>query len=145
MIIGRIDYCNSLVFKIPAIHVKKLQRVQNYTARLVSSILIFDHKTPILYRLHWLPVPFTIEFKVLMLIFKSIYGVASVYLCQLVRIKQEPKHNLRSSAERLLTSSPANTKKTLGDRAFQAAAPTLWTKLSANIRAITNFEQFQNK
>ena len=27
-VIGRIDYCNSLLFKIPAVHIAKLQRIQ---------------------------------------------------------------------------------------------------------------------
>jgi len=62
------------------------------------------------------------------------YGVAPAYLCQLVSIKQEPKYNLKSSAE--LYSHPAKTKKTLGDRAFQVAAPTLWNNLSVNIRDV---------
>ena len=54
-ITGRIDYCNSLLFKIPVIHVI-LQCVQNCVALVVSYIPRLDHITPILYQLHWLPV-----------------------------------------------------------------------------------------
>ena len=73
-----------------------------------------------------------------MLILKSIIlgcPAQPTYVRILVRIKQEPKYNLRSSAELLLTPPPA---KTFGDRAFQVVASTLWNKLPANIRAITN-------
>ena len=55
MITGRIDYCNSLLYKIPAINAI-LQYVQNCSARLVSYIPRFNHIAPILYQLHWLPV-----------------------------------------------------------------------------------------
>ena len=58
-VIGRIDYCNSLLFKIPAVHIAKLQRIQNSAARLVYYIPRFEHITPVLYRLLWLPVSFS--------------------------------------------------------------------------------------
>ena len=35
IVIGRLDYCNNLLYKVPAIHISKLQRIQNSTARLV--------------------------------------------------------------------------------------------------------------
>ena len=36
------------------------------------------------------------------------------------------------------------TKKTLGDRAFTAAAPSLWNKLPREIREKDNFESFMH-
>ena len=68
--IGRTDYCNSLLFKIPAVHVKNLQRVQNCAGCLVSSIPSrIDHITGTVYRLHWLPVAFRTKLKLLILFF----------------------------------------------------------------------------
>jgi len=75
-VIDRIDYCNSLLFKIPAVHIVKLQRIQNSAARLVYYIPRFEHITPVLYLLHWLPVSFRIEYKVLILTYKAIHGHA---------------------------------------------------------------------
>ena len=40
---GRIDYCNSLLFGLPPVQVGKLQRIQNSAARLVCSIPRFEH------------------------------------------------------------------------------------------------------
>lgn len=37
------------------------------------------------------------------------------------------------------------TKKTFGDRAFSAAAPTLWKKLPSDIKDEDNFEHFKSK
>ena len=59
VIMSRTDYCNSLC---EVVHVNKLQRIRNSAARLVCSIPRFDHKTPVLYMLHWLPVSFRTEF-----------------------------------------------------------------------------------
>ena len=46
IVIGRLDYCNSLLYKVPAVHMSKLQRIQNSAARLVCSTLRFNHIIP---------------------------------------------------------------------------------------------------
>ena len=89
--VGRIDFCNSLLFGLPAVHVNKLQRIRNSPARLVCSIPRFDHITPVLYMLHWLPVSFRTEFKILVLTtFKAINGIAPSYIYNLVKTKEQP-------------------------------------------------------
>ena len=66
-IMARIDYCNSLLYGLPTTHINKLQRVQNAAARLICSTPRFSHVTPVLFSLHWLPVKFRIDFKILLL------------------------------------------------------------------------------
>ena len=53
---SRLDFCNSLLYILPAYQLNKLQRVQNSAARLICKISRFNHITPVLYDLHWLPV-----------------------------------------------------------------------------------------
>ena len=48
---SRLDYCNCLLYGLPAIYLNKL-RVQNTAARLICNISRFDHITPALYKLH---------------------------------------------------------------------------------------------
>ena len=135
-VIGRIDYCNSLLFKIPAVHIAKLQRIQNSAARLVYYIPRFEHITPVLYRLHWLPVSFRIEYKVLILTYKAIHGHAPPYILDLIRTRERTNYNLRSSSHscyyNLIMLQKQNKK--LGDRAFQVASPGLWNGLPNDIR-----------
>ena len=42
LIMGRVDYCNSLLFGLPSIHLSKLQRIQNSAARLVCSVSLYE-------------------------------------------------------------------------------------------------------
>ena len=99
-IIGRMDYCNSLLFGLPSVHLFKLQRLQNAAARLISNVP--RHITPVLCSLHWLPVKFRIDFKILLLTFKAIYGHAPGYLIDLIAIKEQPRYNLRSASGLIL-------------------------------------------
>ena len=87
-IIGRTDYCNSLLFGLPSTHLLKLQRLQNAAARLISNVPRYSHITPVLCSLHWLPVKFRIDLKILLLTFKAIYGHAPDHLIDLITIKE---------------------------------------------------------
>ena len=65
----------------PAVHLGKLQRLQNAAVRLVCTVSRYDYITPSLINLHWLPVSHRREFKIAMLVHKCIYGVAPLYSC----------------------------------------------------------------
>ena len=58
----------------------KLQLIQNAAARLVIGSGRRDHITPVWKGLHWLPVRFQAQFKVLVLTFKALNGLGPVYL-----------------------------------------------------------------
>jgi hypothetical protein len=90
------------LYGLPAYQIAKLQRVQNAAARLVYMVPKFAHISPYLMELHWLPVKFRIEFKVLTLTFQAIHGLAPKYLCELIRIKEQSNYHLRSSEEIIL-------------------------------------------
>jgi hypothetical protein len=53
---SRLDYCNSLFVGMTDRNFMHLQRVQNPLARVVLHTPKFDHATPALIQLHWLPV-----------------------------------------------------------------------------------------
>ena len=101
----------------------------------------FCHISPLLRCLHWLPVKARIEFKILLIRFKAIHGLAPKYLCDLLTFKSS-LYNLRSSGS-ILLSMPAVRLKTLGDRAFMVAAPRLWNSLPKELCAITNVNSFK--
>ena len=137
------DYCNSLRFGLPSVHLLKPQRLQNAAARLISNVPHYSHITPVLCSLHWLPVKFRIDFKILVFTFKAIYGHGPSYLIDLIAIEEQQHYNLRSASGLILKYPGLKLKKTLGDRAFLSAAPNLWNNLPLHISLEDNFERFQ--
>ena len=57
LVVSRLDYGNALLMGLPDGLISKLQRVQNAEARLVVRCGREEHITPVLKRLHWLPIP----------------------------------------------------------------------------------------
>jgi len=128
---GHIDYCNSLLFGLPSVHLLKRQLLQNAAARLISNVPRYSHITPVLCWLHWLPVKCGIDFKILFLTFKALYGRAPGYLTDLIAIKEQTCYPLRSASGLALNYPSLKLKKTLGDRAFSSAAPPYLMEESA--------------
>ena len=77
---SRLDFCNSLLYSLPKYLIDRIQNVQNAAARIVSLTQRCDHITPILFNLHWLPVQDRIVFKVLLITYKVLYGMAPLLL-----------------------------------------------------------------
>ena len=68
--------------------------------------------------------------------YKAVHGHALNYVKELIKFKKPGKYNLRSNSDNLLLEiEKVKTYTTLGDRAFQVAAPKLWNNLPFNIRS----------
>uniref|UniRef100_A0A8C1WNM2 Reverse transcriptase domain-containing protein n=1 Tax=Cyprinus carpio TaxID=7962 RepID=A0A8C1WNM2_CYPCA len=61
---SRLDYCNALLGGCPASPINRLQVVQNAAAIVLTRSRKYDHITPILQSLHWLPIKFCISYKI---------------------------------------------------------------------------------
>lgn len=110
---------------------------------MLTSTSRYDHVTPVLRSLHWLPVSARIDFKILLLVFKVLNGLGPLYLCELLE-PYIPNRNLRSSRKKLLMVPKCNLK-TYGYRAFSHRAPTLWNALPDDIRQVDHIQTFKSK
>lgn len=139
---SRLDYCNSLYLGICHSSLSRLQLVQNAAARLLTGTRKRENITPVLASLHWLPVKYRINFKVLLFVFKALHGLAPGYISDLLSLHL-PTRSLRSSSQVVL-SVPRSQLKSRGDRAFSIAAPRLWNSLPPFIKFSSSLEVFKS-
>ena len=132
---------NSMLIGSPAVLTKKLQSVQNAAAKLVCGLNRWDHVEPPLQDLHWLPVRFRIQFKVLLLVYKSLNGKGPAYLKELL-IPYNPSCALRSASSNNLVE-PRTHMKSYGDRAFCVMGPRLWNSLPSDVKDSVSVESFK--
>jgi len=93
---------------------------QNAAARLLTEARYRDHISPVLRRLHWLPVRRRIDFKLACLVHLSLAGQAPRYFAEDIHlVAAGPGRQLRSSTDR--SCSVPRTYSTSGDRSFAAA------------------------
>ena len=140
-ITSKLDHCNSLLYNVPKYVIKKLQSVENAMAPLITSFHKYDHITPILFDLHWLPVSERI--KLILLTHKALHQQSPIYIQDLMHCYSTPRMLWSSSALRL---SPVNFNLNwYGFRAFAVSAPELWNKLPVDIRSCDNLNLFKRK
>jgi hypothetical protein len=142
LVSSRLDYCNSLLLGISKSNLAKLQRVQNSLARVVSKTPKRDHITPVRKSLHWLPIKERIDFKICLLVYKTMYYKEPSYLFSKLSI-QANKYSTRSSSAIVLSLS--HTRTVLGTRAFSVAAPKLWNSLPQHVRIADSLQLFKTR
>ena len=90
-IIAQLDYCNSLLNGCSDGQIKMIQRLQNRAARLICNSTRFCRITPLLFKLHWLPVKLRIKYKILLMTYKATHGLSPEYIQSVVQIKKKSR------------------------------------------------------
>ena len=86
---SRLDNGNCLLYGISDHLLPKLQREQNAATRFITKTRKHDHITAVLINLQWLPIKQRIEYKLLLLTFRSLHGLAASCITDLL-IRYEP-------------------------------------------------------
>ncbi|XP_060100566.1 uncharacterized protein LOC132575897 [Heteronotia binoei] len=139
---SRLDYCNALYMGLPLCRTQKLQSVQNAAARLLLGLPRWEHIRSGLRDLHWLPITFRVQYKVLVITFKALYGLGPAYLRDRLS-PHVPQRVLRSGSQNLLViPGPKEARlKSTRDQAFSVTAPYCWNQLPEEVRALRDLGQ----
>ena len=140
---SRLDSMNAILHGLPDYLIEKLQKVQNHAARVLCGLRKYDHITPALQALHWLPIRKRIEYKIAMLCYKCIHMLAPKYLCDMISI-YTPRRRLRSSLDKYLLNVP-KVRTGFGERAFSYSGPKIWNDLPYDVRASESLNSFKQK
>jgi len=121
-ILSRLDYCNAVLAGLPASTLAPLQRVMHAATRVICDLKPYNHVTPTLKALHWLPVKQRIEFKLCLLVHLVINKRPPVHLQNLLTTTASLPG--RASNNDLVKQS---TRLKLGERAFSVAGLCIWS------------------
>ncbi len=110
---------------------------------LMTRTRKYEHISPVLSTLHWLPTKHRIDFKILLITYKALNGLAPQYLSEILS-HYSPSRPLRSqNSGRLII--PRISKSTAGGRSFSYLAPKLWNNLPNTVREADTLCQFKSR
>ena len=136
LVSSKLDYCNSLYSGISQVNLNKLQRIQNSLARVITNTSKYQHITPILKKLHWLPIKQRIDYKLCLLTYKTLTNQQPTYLYNSLSF---PSHSVSTRSSDSLVLSIPYVRSSLGKRAFSVIGPRLWNSLPPDTRKLVFF------
>ena len=101
-----LDYCNSLFRGLSSFNQHKLQSIQNTLARIVTNHRKYAHVTPILQKLHWLPVKYRCIFKTATLVYKFLHSGSPSYFEPFLSFSSCPYSTRHSHPDRQYLTVP---------------------------------------
>ena len=134
---SRLDYCNGTLAGLPQYQLNKLQSILRASARLVLLLPGRASVSSLMrVRLHWLPFPQRIKFKLCSTVYKCLHDAAPAYLSEFcIPLSSQAGHSqLRSAAAGDLLIPPTRTA-TIGGRGFSVTGPVAWNRgLPTNLK-----------
>ena len=144
LVFSRLFYCSSVWSNTAKKNVDKLQLVQNFAARIVANKRKYEHVTPILRSLNWLPVRDQLYFRDAVLAFKCMSGLAPVYLSdKLITRSTVSKRELETRNSQMLNIPLFRTAT--GQKTFYYRTVNIWNNLNNDIKLCIDVNSFRNK
>ena len=147
---SRLDYYNSLFRSLSKFNLHRLQSIQNSAARIVANLSKYTRITPVLRKLHWLPIQFRSEFTLATLVYKFSHTGFPKYFALYIST-YNTTYNTRGSQSvanflNVPKFQPTIYKSTnYFGFSFPFDAPTVWNSLPEDICASPTIASFRKK
>ena len=102
-----------------------------------------DHATPLLQRLHWLPVRERINYKIAVMVFKYFQGTTPSYISTLLQPPPKHQHQTRLSQDKTFLNKRTTKTSSFGGKSFQYYGPLVWNSLPREIRELRDEDGFK--
>ena len=133
LVFSKLFYCSTAWSNTSEANLSKLQAVQNFACRIVNGARKYDHVTPILKQLRWLPVRQQLFYRDAIMAFKCMTGRAPEYLSEKF-IKRCEVTNRKNRNSQMLNIPLFRTSS--GQRTFYYRTVTLWNSLQQELESV---------
>ena len=125
LVLSHLDYANGILGGLPKCSIDKMQAVQNMAATITLGKSKYDSATCCLVQLHWLPVKFRIDYKIISIVHKCLHDEALPYLTRMIEYIKPTRQGLCSEKDNTRLLVPKTSKKTFAARSFSILGLTL--------------------
>ena len=137
LVFSKLFYCSSMWASTTKKNIARLQKVQNFAARIVTGEGKYDHITPTLKELHcWLPVAKQLEVRD-----TCMKGLAPPSLCN--KFTTRSQVHTRNTRNNDKLNIPFFRSAT-GQRSISYRAAQLWNVLPESLTNMESFNDFKN-
>ena len=143
LVLSRLNYCCTIYQDLPNYLIKKLQLVQNSSARLISGRKKFDPISDIIKSYKWLNVNNFVLYRNACIVYKCLCDIMPQYLTNMLCFVPAEEHILRSYSQFKLRITTCRTN--FGERAFIVSASKIWNTLPDNIKFSPTYGVFKSK
>ena len=142
LVFSKLFYCSeSMWASTTKKNIARLQKVQNFAARIVTDARKYDHITQILKELHWLPVAKQLEVRDTLMAFKCVKGLAPPSFCDKFTTRSQVHTRNTRNNDKLNTPF---FRSATGQRSFSYRAVQLWNDLPESLTNMESFNVFKN-
>ena len=121
LVFSKLFYCPSMWSSTTKNNIARLQKVQNFVARIVTGARKYEHIMPMLKELHWLPVAKQLEVRDILMAFKCIKGLAPPSLCNKLSTRSQVHTRNTENKDKLHIQSFTSAT---GQRSFSCSGMT---------------------
>ena len=150
LVSSQLDYCNSLFRSLSKFNFRELHCIQNSAARIVSHISRYTSITPVLKKLHWLPVEHRSVFKTATLVYKFLHTGFPKYFAHYISSyssSYSTRHSQSSGNFLVIPKFQPSVHKSVKQFGYSFAfdAPTVWIALPQEIRGSPSLASFRKR
>ena len=142
LVMNKMFYCSTVWSNTSSTNIKKLQLVQNFACRIITNTGKFDHISPGLRELNWLPVKEQLLLREAIMMYKCVNELAPHYLSDLFT-KRSDIHQRDTRSHDLLQIPLYKTSA--GQRSFHYRGVTIWNDLDIKFKKLDSLKTFKNE
>ena len=136
LVISKLFYCSSTWSNTSSTNISKLQAVQNFACRIITNTRKFDHITPALRQISWLPVKEQLLLRDSIMTYKCLNSLVPQCLSEKCSIHSRLTRNQDTLQIPLYRTAT-------GQRSFHYRAVNLWNGLDENIKEARSLRHFK--